>query len=134
MGLFSKAPKPNARIKVGNIVVEFDREHEWWSFEFEGNDFISYGVALEMPSEKELQTVVGQVEKLKGEMKSRISKGLDGLGCEGEEAATGEYTINIENLARHHFFEVSWSGDKWGDIGVDFEINETDIVSESGGD
>ena len=134
MGLFSKTPKLNPKITFEGIEVSFHREHEWWEFKYRGVEFISYGVALMMPTKAELDVVLEDLESLKPEIRSRLEKGLaewaDSKLDEGET-----FTVDVNDFVASKTFSVSWSGGaSWGDMGADFVIKNHEVIDEAWGD
>jgi len=134
MGLFSKTPKPDPKITVEGIEILFHREHEWWEFKYRGVDFISYDIALAMPTKAELDTILADLDSLKPEMRSRLKKGL--VGWSDSKLDDGEsFMVDVKDFVASKTFSVSWSGGaSWGDMGADFTIKNHEIIDEAWGD
>lgn len=135
MGIFSKTPKPNPKIAFEGIEFRFHRDHEWWEFTYRGQEFCSFVSALSMPTKAELDSIVSTVESLMPEMRKRLAKGLAEWGDDSKLDDGETYSISVEGFAADRSFSVSWSGGvSWGDLGVDFTINDHAITDESWGD
>lgn len=138
MGFFSKKPPPkpqqNPTIEFGGIPVTYNVEHEWWDFTHESVDFISYGPPFKMPSREHLDGVLADVTRLMPEMKSRLGKRLREWG--DVKVDDGEtFTVNLTELGKEGTYEITWSGGAlWGDMGVDFVIQNGKIDDEVWGD
>ena len=134
MGLFSKTAKPNPKIIVGGVEIEFHREHEWWGFTYRGTKFSTFEPSLTLPAMAELDAILVTLESLKPEMRSRLQKELS--GWPGVKLDDGEScTVDVEDFVKERTFTVSWSdGASWGDLGVDFTIKDQSIIDESWGD
>src|SRR6185295_17299423 len=122
MGLFSKTPKPNPKLTVEGIEIEFHRDHEWWGFTYHGTEFSSFEPVLILPAKAEIDSILRTLESLKPEMRTRLKKGLSEWG--ESKLDDGEtYSVDVKDFARERTFSVSWSdGASWGDMGVDFTI------------
>ena len=134
MGIFSKTPKPNPKITVEGVEITFHQEYGGWAFTYRGAEFSSFESALTLPTKVELDAILGTLESLKPEMRTRLQKGLsewaDSKLDDGES-----YSVNIQDFATDKTFTVSWSdGASWGDLGVDFTIKDHAISDESWGD
>lgn len=135
MGLFSKTPKPNPRILVEGLEIEYNREHDCWGFAFRKTTFCSFGRSLTLPTKSELDAVIHTLELLKPEIQSRLKSGL-AKWSECSKLDDGESClVDIKDLADHKTYRVSWSGGtSWGDLGVDFTIKDSAIFDEEWGD
>ena len=136
MGIFSKKKTPtrNAIVKTEGVVLEFDRKNEWWTFDFHGHDFISYGVCLHLPSKVSLQAILDTIDRVEPEMIERIKRGLVERGAQESQYSGAERTVDLTAFTERKVFEVYWSNEEWGDLGVDFEIGSDAIESESWAD
>ena len=135
MGLFSKTPKPNGRIIIQGLKIDFKVESGWWEFKHRDVDFVSFDPTLTLPSIEELDGILKDLQLLKSEFESRISNGLSqwGDGCSINDGET--CLINIEDYSKDKSVVVSWSGgESWGDLAVDFTISNHMITDESWGD
>lgn len=134
MGLFSKSPKPNPKITIEGIEVEFHRDSEWWGFTYRGTEFTAFEPVLMMPSKAELDSILSTVEALMPELRARLKKGLTEW-CDSKLDNGETYSIDVKDFVRERTFSISWSdGALWGDIGVDFTIKDNAIIDESWGD
>jgi len=134
MGLFSKTTKPNPKIVIHGIEIEFHPDHEWWGFTYRGTKFSCFQLSLTLPTNVELDAILDTVESLKQEMRSRLKKGLSQWG--DSKLDDGEsYSVDLHDFATDKTFTVSWSdGASWGDLGVDFTIKDQAIVDETWAD
>ena len=134
MGLFSKTPKPNPRITVEGIEIDFNRNHEWWSFTYKGTEFCSFEHSFELPSKAELDAILQMAGSLRPEMRTRLQKGLAEWGdCKLDDGET--CSVDLTDYAADRTFAVCWSGGgSWGDLGVEFTIKGQAIVDEVWGD
>src|SRR5215213_10249368 len=108
MGLFSK-PKPNPKIIVEGVEVEFDTKHEIWSFVHGGAEFVAHGDTLNLPTKAELEAILATVVALKSEIRSRLQKGL--ADWPNVKIDDGEsYLIDVTDFALLRSFMLSWSG------------------------
>jgi hypothetical protein len=138
MGFFSKKspakPLPNPTIEFVGIRITYNAEHEWWDFTHESVDFISYGPQFKMPSKEHLDQILVEVTSLMPEMKSRLVKRLkewDDVKIDDGET----FTIDLTELDKQGTYEITWSGgSQWGDMGVDFVIQNGKIDDEVWGD
>lgn len=134
MGFFSKTAKPNPKIVVQGIEIEFHREHEWWGFTYKGMEFSSFELSLVMPSKEELNAILDSMEALKPEMTTRLKKGLSEWGDAKLDDGESQ-SVNLSDYGAGQTFTVCWSdGASWGDLGVEFTIKDNAIVDESWGD
>jgi hypothetical protein len=135
MGLFSKTPKPNPKIIVEDIEIEFHRDHEWWGFTYRGTVFRSFELSLILPTKAELDEILDAVGSLLPEMRSRIKKELSEYGDDVKSDDSESYSVDIEHFATEGSFMISWSGGaSWGDLAVDFTIHDRKIIEEAWGD
>jgi hypothetical protein len=134
MNFFSKTKKINALLRTCDLVLEFDCEHGWWSFEFEGVDFVSSGAELNLPERDQLNSIVVKIHILEEEMVRRIKAGLHARSHRSGFGEYAEYTVDVAKFANEGFFEVTWSSKDWGDLGIDFGISNDSIVSEGWSD
>jgi hypothetical protein len=134
MGLFSKTPKPNPKVIIEGLEVEFRPDYGGWQFQYQGTEFLSFQPALTMPTKAQLDSMLETVESLKPDLRARLQKGLKEWG--DSKLDDGEsYSINVKDFAIDRSFTLSWSGGKsWGDLGADFTIKDHAIVDESWGD
>lgn len=132
MGLFSKKPiqKPNPTVTWDGITYVFHRvDFDYWTFSYKGYNFDSSGEALTLLSNADLETIITIMESLNGEMRSRMITTLTLYEC--AKLDTGERcSVDITNFNRDKSFIVSWSSEIWGDLGVDFTIENGVIVDE----
>lgn len=134
MGFFSKAAKPNPRIVVQGIEIEFHRENEWWGFIYQETEFLSFEFSLVLPSKEELDAILESLEALKPEMAARLKKGLSEWG-DAKQNDGESYSVDLSGYGIDQTFIVCWSdGASWGDLGVDFTIKDNAIMDESWGD
>jgi hypothetical protein len=135
MGLFSKTPKPNPKITVEGIDIEFHRDHEWWEFTYRETEFVSFDPALVLPTRAELDAILATLESLQPEIRTRLKKGLSEWGHNSKLDDGETYSVDVKDFAKERTFSVSWSdGASWGDMGVDFTIRDNAIIDESWGD
>ena len=136
MGLFSKASKPNPKLIVEGIEIEFHPDYRGWKFVYRETEFSSYELAFSLPSKQELDAILDMLESLKPEMKSRLEKGLSKWSDPASTLGEGEsYLVDVEEFVGKGTFIVSWSGgESWGDLGVDFTISDHAIIDEAWGD
>jgi hypothetical protein len=134
MGFFSRKPQPNPTIELGGIPITYNVEHEWWSFTHESVDLISYGPQFKMPSQEHLEQILEDLTRLTPEMKSRLVKGWKEWG--DVKVDDGEtFTIDLTELDKQGTYEITWSGGSlWGDMGIDFVIQNGKIEDEVWGD
>lgn len=133
MGLFSKTPKPNPAITIEGIEITFDLHHELWKFTYEATDFVAYGHDFTLPFRADLDSILKTIDTLKPEMLARLQKGLADWDAKLNDGES--YLINIHDFTADKSFTVSWSGGKsWGDLGVDFTIQNQTIIDEVWGD
>ena len=134
MGLFSNSPKPNPKIIVDGVEVEFHRVNEWWAFRYRGTSFSTFELSLTLPTMSELDAILNVLEALKPEMKERIKNGLS--ECGDSKLDNGETcSVDVKEFAAMRTFAVSRSGGaSWGDLGVDFTIKDGTIIDEAWGD
>lgn len=134
MGLFSKKVKANPVVETQGLRIQYDSENEVWQFSYQGTDFVAYGATFVVPTPERLASIQGDIDKLRPEMVRRLAEwwrdSKDVKTNDGES-----YLVNLTDLQSLGTFEVSWSGgDSWGDVGVDFTINNHAITDESWGD
>jgi hypothetical protein len=136
MGLFSRAAKPNPKIIVDGIDIEFYRDQEWWGFTYRGIKFASFELSLMLPTKVELAGILATVDSLKAEMRSRLKKGLSEWGDGDVKLDDGESClVDLAKFVSEKTFIASWSGGRsWGDVGVDFTIKDQVIIDEAWGD
>ncbi len=134
MGLFSKTPKPNPKLIIDRVEVEFHPDYGGWEFRYRGTEFLSFEPALTMPTKTQLDSILETVESLKPDLRARLQKGLREWGdCKLDDGES--YSINVQDFATSGSFIISWSdGESWGDLGVDFTIKDHAIADESWGD
>jgi hypothetical protein len=77
MGLFSKTKKPNPKIVVHGLEIEFHRDHEWWGFTYRGTEFSSFELSLALPTMAELDGIVDTLQSLKPELRVRAERTTD---------------------------------------------------------
>lgn len=132
MGFFSKKPKPYPTIHIGEIRVNYDPESISWDFQYNGIEFISYRAEFHMPTPSQLDSMITDIESLRGEMISRIEKNEFGK----YRVNSGErFLVNLDYFNDEGTCIVSWSNDEyWGDMAVDFDIKDHIIVEENWGD
>lgn len=134
MNLFSKKKKPNATLRTDNLVLEFDRENEWWSFDFQGVDFVTFGIDLVLPNRDQLKGILEIIQDIEQEMLTRIESGMKERKYHFRGREDLEYTIDVANYLKDSSFEVTWTIPKSGDLGIDFGITNGIIISERWGD
>ena len=134
MGLFSRAQKPDPQIIVEGIAIVFRSAHGYWEFTYKCTTFCGYQTPFNLPSRTDLDSILGVVESLKTEMKSRLANGLN--QCGNMDVNDGEtYTLEVSDFTVQKTFQISWSGGaSWGDVGVDFSVKEGRIIDEAWGD
>lgn len=134
MGLFSKTPKPDPKITFEGIEFTFHRDHEWWEFTYRGTDFSSFEPVLNLPTKAQFDSILSTLESLMPELKTRLKKGLNEWS--DSKIDDGEtYSVDVKQFAKDGTFSVSWSGGaSWGDMGVEYTINNHAIIDESWGD
>ncbi len=135
MGLFSKKPKPDPKIKFEGVEFTFHRTYEWWEFTYRGTEFSSHDLLFELQTKAELDSILSTLETLMPEFKMRVEKGLK----EWSETSLGDgvsYSVDLTNPSKDGSYSVSWSGgeESWGDMAVDFTIKDHKIIDESWGD
>jgi hypothetical protein len=134
MGLFSKTPKPNPKLTVEGIEIEYHSDHEWWGFTYRGIEFCSFEPSLILPAKAELDALVATLESLQPEMRSRLGKGLSEWG-EAKLDDGESCLVHLQDFVADKVVTVSWSdGKSWGDLGVDFTVKGQAIIDEVWGD
>lgn len=133
MGIFSKKPKVNPTIEFEGVAVEYKVEQDWWEFTFEGTEFMSHGAKFTWPAQSRLKSILNDIERLKPEMVRRLTEGFKDAGIKTNEGET--YFVVQANNGSAGEFEVTWSGGRnWGDMGIDFMIENHEIVNEEWSD
>jgi len=135
MGFFSKTSRPNPKITVGGLEIEYQRDSSCWSFHYQGTTFCSFEPVFAVPNKGDLEAIVEAVQSLKPELRARLEKGLAEWG-EGARLDDGEsYHVDTREFISEKAFTVSYFGGKsWGDLGADFRIKDGKIADESWGD
>lgn len=134
MGIFSRKAKANPVVETQGLRLTYDLDNEIWQFSHEGTDFAAYGATFVVPSLERMASIQADIAKLRPEMTRRLADyckdSTDVKPNDGES-----YIVNLTDLQSLGTFEVCWSGgESWGDLGVDFEINNHEIANESWGD
>jgi hypothetical protein len=134
MGLFSKNPKSNPAITVEGIQITFDLHHKLWEFTYLATDFVAYSHDFTLPPRADLDSILKTIEALKPEMLARLQKEF--ADWDDAKLNDGEsYVVNVHDFTAEKSFIVSWSdGKSWGDMGVDFTIQNQTIIYECWGD
>ncbi len=130
MGLFTKKAKANPVVETQGLRIQYDPTSEIWQFSHNGTDFVGYGTTFVVPSPERLASIQADIDRLRPEMTRRLADSKNVKSNDGET-----YLVNLTDLQSSGTFELSWSGgESWGDMGVDFTINNHDITDESWGD
>ena len=134
MGLFSKKTKAKPVVETQGLRIEYDPEHELWQFSHKGTDYVAYGPTFVVPPVERLASIQADIDRLRPEMIRRLAEGWK--DAKDVKTNDGEsYLVNLTDFHSSGTFEVSWSGgESWGDMGVDFTINNHEITDESWGD
>jgi hypothetical protein len=135
MGLFSKTPKPDPAIQIGETRLRYSTNQRWWTFTHKNMEFCAFNSSLVWPGDAGLDSIIKEFEHLQPEMKERIRSGnaVGGGGIPTDEGET--VLIKLDELAGKGSYEVGWSGGRtWGDMGVDFVVRGGEIVEEFWGD
>ncbi len=121
-------------LETQGLLIEYDMASEIWQFSHNGADFVAWGTTFVVPAQERLCSIQGEIEKLLPEMGRRLAKGWKDSNATGINVEAS-YIINLTDLHSHGTYDVQWSGDEsWGDVVVDFTINDHDIADESWGD
>lgn len=134
MSLFSKEPKVQPTIETQGLRIEFDSENGIWQFSDRGFDYVIYGSRCAAPSPEQLSEIHTDINRLRPEMTRRLVEGL--RDCQGAKMNDGEtFLVNPTDFQSQAAFEVCCSGgESWGDMGIDFTIENHEITDESWAD
>ena len=135
MGLFTKSAKQDPRVIVQGITIEFEQKAECWTFVYREKEFYCFNAELTLPSLPQIDSLLAGLASIENDMKLRIKNGLKQWTGGHAKIDDGEsYIIDVTGFAQG-LVVAKWSGgNSWGDLGVDFSIENGSIVEEDWGD
>lgn len=134
MRWFGKSEAVSPEIADGLIVASYSSQEECWTFEYEGVEYLAYGHRLNLLDHAELEIIHNDILALMPEMKERLHTGWQEEGEAVSDDGAG-YFVNISEFRSRGEYGVCWAGGAgWGDMSIEFTIQNHRIIDEVWGD